>query len=425
MVSQLQVDPLHPHTVMMPDNTRPLLDPAQRAEIQRLNRTKAICCLPYFEDAPKEALIRFDYLSKGAANVVYTIHRAEEPFTDAFLFVHVQDQGSTATAISHDHVINRVLRVPRGRAKHLTSDDIVAGFEQAVRPIFLSGKVDAAGSGEDFESSEDKQVQVPVEPDQNLSKYLMDLKRVAFLPGVMAHLAHLAHLTEPGTFEQGVDNSGLILPDMSPVPDVSMSLEIKPKWLLQSPTAPANAVRCRTCAMQVAIPKDRKSYLCPLRLVYGRQPDLRDWAWNVVADHFGGTTNVSNDRQKKDMVSRLVGRLIDYLVAGDGRTLLLHIQYLESKLDPHGILKREHMHPKDVFDRNSRLAMTLRDCSWFIMIPFAANTPITSKLGDLDFKSGEKLTDWADKEVMLLQSEMYTKDAADSPECWLGRTDKA
>ncbi|KAJ4375991.1 Inositol-pentakisphosphate 2-kinase [Neocucurbitaria cava] len=409
----------------MPDNTRPLLDPAQRAEFQRLNRTKAICCLPYFDDAPKEALIQFDYLSKGAANVVYTIHRAEKPFTNAFLFVHVQDQGSSATAISNDQVIDRVLRVPRGRAKHLTSDDIVAGFEQAVRPVFLSGKVDAVGSGENLENSEDEQVQVPVEPDQDLSKYLMDLKRVAFLPGVMAHLAHLAHFTEPGTFEQGVDNSGLLLPDMSPVPDVSISLEIKPKWLLQSPTAPASAVRCRTCAMQVAIPKHREIYLCPLRLVYGTQPDLRDWAWYVLADHFGGTADVSKDTQKQVMVSRLVRRLIDYLVVGDGRTLLLHIQYLESKLDPQGILKREQVHPNDVFDRNSRLAMTLRDSSWFIMIPFAVNAPITSKLGDLDFKSGEKLVDWADKELMLLQSEMYTKVVADGPECWLGRTDKA
>ncbi|CAO2652048.1 Nn.00g003310.m01.CDS01 [Neocucurbitaria sp. VM-36] len=416
--------------IPMTRNTRPLLDAAQRAEFQRFNMKKAICCLPAFKGAPVEALIRFKYLSKGAANVIFTIQRAEQPFTNAYLFVCVQDQGLTEKIMSYDQVINRVLRIPRGRAKHLTCDDIVVGFEEAVRPVFLPGKLDVICTGEGWEGPKGKQVQIAVDLDQDLTKHLMDLKRVALFSGVMAHLACL---TEPGTFEQDMkgdqfkrkNNLGLLLPDMTPIPSVSVTLEIKPKWLLQSPAAPANAVRCRTCAMQVAIPKDRERYICPLRLVHGSQPDLSTWAWNIIADQFGGIKNVSSDPQKKNIVSRFVGQLIEYLTLGEGRTLLLQMQFLQGKLDPQGISHRDLVDSKEVFDHNLRLAMTLRDCSLFIAIPYATNMPITSKLGDLDFKSAEKFDDWLDKELMLVQDEVYTKDTADGPECWLGRVGNA
>lgn len=50
--------------------------------------------------------------------------------------------------------------------------------------------------------------------------------------------------------------------------------EIKPKWLLQSPSAPANSVRCRQCARQTRIEwkKDEDEladpYTCPLDLMF-------------------------------------------------------------------------------------------------------------------------------------------------------------
>lgn len=68
---------------------------------------------------------------------------------------------------------------------------------------------------------------------------------------------------------------GLLITDMSPSPDSGACLwEFKPKWLLQSPSAPSNAKRCRTCALrdmksQFALQKADKPQggLCPLDLL--------------------------------------------------------------------------------------------------------------------------------------------------------------
>jgi inositol-pentakisphosphate 2-kinase len=59
----------------------------------------------------------------------------------------------------------------------------------------------------------------------------------------------------------------------------------------------------------------------------------------------------------------------------------------------------------------------------FIKISYntAGVTAIESKLGDLDFKSAEKIVDWMDKEKQLLQDSSYTKSVKEGPICWLQR----
>lgn len=46
-----------------------------------------------------------------------------------------------------------------------------------------------------------------------------------------------------------IDQYGLLMTDMTAQPG-EIFLELKPKWLAQSPDAPADAVRCRTCALR-------------------------------------------------------------------------------------------------------------------------------------------------------------------------------
>ncbi|KAF1840075.1 uncharacterized protein K460DRAFT_296773 [Cucurbitaria berberidis CBS 394.84] len=409
--------------------TESLLADDQKAHFRTFPNGTTICCLRAFDGAPRDALVRFEYLGKGAANVVFKIHRWEYDYTHAgtFLFLSVRDQkdGLAAAGIPSEMVANQVLRVARGRPKHLNCDDIVSGFEESVEPIFAPGILKALEIDETFEGAV-KLRQAEIQLGDDFRKHLMDLKRVALFPGT---LAYLASLTERNTVTMGrfkseqflaLRNMGILLPDMSPVSGVSITLEIKPKWLIQSPSAPKDAVRCRTCAMQVAIPKGRENYICPLRLVHGSAADLSSWARDIVASQFGDVADVLRDPQKEQLVSSMVRRLIDYLTTGDGLLLLLHMQFLQGRLDPQGIIVQEQMQLRFVFDHNLRLAMTLRDCSLFILIPYAAESPITSKLGDLDFKSEKKFDDWREKEEMLLKGDMYTK-TADGPDCWLLR----
>lgn len=70
-----------------------------------------------------------------------------------------------------------------------------------------------------------------------------------------------------------------------------------------------------------------------------------------------------------------------------------------------------------------RLAMTLRDCSLFMRIPYVDNLPIEAKLGDLDFKSSDKLEDWYQKEEALVNGGWYVNvedGMAGGPSgCWV------
>src|SRR5438046_1549160 len=46
------------------------------------------------------------------------------------------------------------------------------------------------------------------------------------------------------------EDHAMLVPDMSPQHERERFLEFKPKWLMQSPSAPAAARRCRTCALR-------------------------------------------------------------------------------------------------------------------------------------------------------------------------------
>jgi inositol-pentakisphosphate 2-kinase len=72
-----------------------------------------------------------------------------------------------------------------------------------------------------------------------------------------------------------VDDYGLLMTDMT-AKHGEYLFEIKPKWLLQSPDAPQDAIRCRTCALKLqrdhakangAVTPSNPAAFCPLRLV--------------------------------------------------------------------------------------------------------------------------------------------------------------
>ncbi|KAF1943676.1 hypothetical protein EJ02DRAFT_453163 [Clathrospora elynae] len=406
-----------PHAIM----TTIRLTPEEEKHICDETAMKARCCVARM-DAPEEYLVTFEFLNKGAANVVFKLH-PWSPISSITpcLFIDFDSGSKAARPVHRQHVINQVVRVPRGLSKHLSSEEIIDGFEHAIRPLFLPGNHETVSMTSVPRTNSGTSVQkasIPI--DQDFTKHLMDHQGVLLLPEVMEHLVNESKEDTFGNSGPG-RCLGILLPDMSPLPGRSITLEIKPKWLSQSPNAPVNAVRCRTCAMQVTVPKNRETYVCPLRLVHGGSTSLRSWAHTMVTRQFGGHAHNSST---EPVISSIISALLDYLTAGEGRDLLRHLLKLQNALDAQGVLCRPPKGP--LFDYNLRLAMTLRDCSLFVQVPYdaaagrAIKSQITSKLADLDFKSAEKIEDWTDKERKLLDDGTYTA-ASNGVDCWLKR----
>ncbi|KAF1835620.1 hypothetical protein BDW02DRAFT_567796 [Decorospora gaudefroyi] len=398
-----------------------LTEDDQRLIFEEQGKTQVRCCVEKTTEAPATSLVTFMYLNKGAANVVFKIHPwAHTSSATPILFVDVvfgDNLCYTAASVHGQHLMGHILRVSRGESKHLTSMEIIQGFETAIRPLFLPGTFETIPTDPAPQSPPGTTVTVQVDAD--LTKHLMDHEGVILLPDVMQHLYTTANFAKPPARECW----GILLPDMSPVPGRSVTLEIKPKWLAQSPNAPPKAIRCRTCAMQVFRTKKKDTYICPLQLLHGAS--LRSWVRTMVLRQVGPRAP-GEDRSTiiadnfDAVVSSIVEGLLDYLTAGDGFDLLRHLLKLQKTLDPLGVLNRPQQGPcVKLFDHNLRLAMTLRDCSLFIKVAYNASgvTDITSKLGDLDFKSAEKIADWTEKERQLLVENAYT--TTDGPDCWL------
>lgn len=384
------------------------LSQAEKESFQSLDVPSALCCIRRENQSLQRSFICFKSLNEGAANAVFSIqsyHHDEE--AARFLFVAVRDSGHIATAIPSQSVVDKVLRVSKGLPKSLRSEVIVDGFMADVRPLFVSPKI----------SMSTRQTLEEIDLDKHLMAHLPVVlfdEAISVLKGLVPTIRTLNSKAQ----------FGILLPDMSTVEGQNITFEIKPKWLAQSPAAPPEAIRCRTCALQFSrgkgVPDD---YICPLRLsnedITSKDSlaQIRRWAANSLSRQL--KDNASTSLPRDVVLETLVDRVVIYFTTGDGRTLLLHLKKLQSTLDSGGIL-RHYACPHDDFNLvyDLRLAMTLRDCSLFVVVPLY-NDDVTSKLADLDFKSAEKIDDWREKEAILVDEGWYVKDPEAHDVCLL------
>lgn len=156
-------------------------------------------------------------------------------------------------------------------------------------------------------------------------------------------------------------------------PATTSMYEIKPKWLIQSPRAPRGAEQCRNCAREVwrnMKNKTKNPIFCPLNL--------------VKAADFSRDENVSRDiaadlrRCYRSMTEHEARNLTNWLRSCELFQRLRRIQW-------------DHDHTAQITDDEAySLAMTLRDCSLFVLVPRAANASpnqVVAKLGDTDMKN--------------------------------------
>lgn len=199
-----------------------------------------------------------------------------------------------------------------------------------------------------------------------------------------------------GTYLSTTEPFGMLLDDMTLSADdsIALALEFKPKWLVQSPNAPADSLRCRTCALRGMrsyehdATQSSEAYLtqqamCPLDLGIAR----------VVKP-----TDMLLHGQKVSIQVRK--RLEEYLKT---TPIIARIHELQMKFDPHGCLSSEE-EPTEEF----LIAMALRDCTLYIRVPDDETIPIEGKLGDLDLKRGShKMAYWKGIERNLVSKGWY------------------
>ena len=151
-----------------------------------------------------------------------------------------------------------------------------------------------------------------------------------------------------------VTEYGQLITDMSSQHGQSnVTIEVKPKWLLQSPNAPPESKRCRTCALRAAVGK-KSDNICPLNLL-SHNEDRRRKAVQVILRK--NKTHKHSDIPHQAIEDRLTA----YFWTSP---LLRKLRDLQQELDPDGIL-----YPAPRRDDEKMLgAMTLRDCSLYVKV---------------------------------------------------------
>jgi inositol-pentakisphosphate 2-kinase len=248
--------------------------------------------------------VQLIYLAEGGANVIYR-------------FVTIGTLPPRLTG--------KLLRLRKQTAADIPYTEIVRNFDTIIRPLFNPDDL-----------VDQTIIHLPDGLLAQCNEALRTAERTAHRPK-KRHGSYLC-LTEP---------FGLLITDMTVTEPGATLAELKPKWLVQSPSAPAAAYRCRTCALREM--KNREALLsgikehqsfCPLDLVSEQYE-------NVL--RATGLIKGCLDR------SRLAGILFR-------NPTLLRLQSLQKTEAEVGLLGPEAR------SSDMSLAMTLRDCTMFVKV---------------------------------------------------------
>ena len=288
---------------------------------------------------------QLEYLAEGAANIVYRVVLPPPSPSISSSLDPETDDGFPSTPLPSEipslrmdpRLGGRLLRLRKSNTAALPMIECQKNFDSVIRPLF---------------SQENLLERTLFRPSADLIRDLNRRLRQMETYGSRARKRHGAYLVEGETY-------GTLITDMtSGEDDDSTTVEFKPKWLAQSPSAPAGAKRCRTCALQamrsskgvqVGGSSHLKSEFCPLSLVSADQNRVA-----VAADIILG---LPESERKEESATRQ--GLITFLLE---TTLLQRLRDLQMKLDPIGVLAA------DVSGKDFLTAMTIRDCSLFLKV---------------------------------------------------------
>ncbi|KAL7817078.1 inositol-pentakisphosphate 2-kinase domain-containing protein [Trichoderma gracile] len=236
--------------------------------------------------------------------------------------------------------------------------------------------------------------------DHAVSQELVVLHKSGIVDELNAMLRDVNHLRKPKFQASFIGHAswGFLVEDMRPKgDDGSILIEFKPKWLLQSPSAPKSAIRCRQCALEL------RNYLkapsakaprperrpCPIAIANPDCPPQVSSPFRIAPQ----LASLQDDKRIKTILDNIINH-----------KALRKLRDCQKSLDDVGPLR-----PPTNLD--FVVAMTLRDCTCFALVPANDEEEIKLRFGDFDYKDPEKkFSHWRGTEQDLIEGGFYTAD---------------
>ena len=290
---------------------------------------------------------RLVYLAEGAANIVYRpFGPPSSPSVEADL--NSIPDGCTATPPPTDYqplmrdpaLEGKLIRLRKDLPTTMPVNASWEHFHRIISPLFLESEVVTQTL-----------FKITAQVIKNLNADL----RLQEAHRSRASKRHGTYLAEDETH-------GTLITDMSS-DEVNMSLELKPKWLAQSPSAPPGSKRCRTCALtamrrakQDHHGTDDLSSFCPLKLTSSDKVQVVEAVDRIL------TSSRFLELRREDLRALIA----DWILQS---SLIRRLKQLQIELDPIGVLEG------DLVSQSFLTAMTLRDCTLFLKAsrPFSAD----------------------------------------------------
>lgn len=203
-------------------------------------------------------------------------------------------------------------------------------------------------------------------------------------------------------------------PSPPPPQTRQLLIEFKPKWILQSPAAPASWRRCRTCALRLS--KAQKKGFCPLDLASGDEARVGRAVEYILPVKQPVGLKLGRGVGWEDARRGVGERIVGFLVGGE---LMPELKRMHGELDPYGPVAVRTM-DEGVKERFVT-AMTVRDLTVFLRVDLDAEG-VEARIGDLDLKTGEggKWEYWEGVERSLMEGGWYggTEEGAEEKGVW-------
>jgi inositol-pentakisphosphate 2-kinase len=319
------------------------------------------------------------YLAEGAANIVFLLHLPPSPLstpTDVDSYGPGTPPPTDLPIPTHPQVFsNKLLRLRKNIPSRVANASAVHFFQHTIAPLFAAENL--------------------------ISQDLIRLRpgMVEDWNGMLRQLEETKRRPEKrrGTYLTEEEEYGVLVTDMTAREGETL-IQFKPKWLSQSPMAPKDARRCRTCALRemrnqerASMGKETEGDFCPFDLISDDSADVARAVDVIAHKHY------------QDMRDRIVKFVQDDELLGRLRKQQSVFAEQEGKLTT---------------------TMTLRDCTVFLKVPTGDREgKIEARLGDLDLKSEGKKAIWADLERRLVDGGWYGGRGGDGGGylCRLGR----